>query len=285
MRRTLFAIAIAAMASAVNANAQFSAGVGYANELIINKEAAVLTDGAKGYAWEKDRMSLNGFYVEGAYNWEFASVGPGKFALQPAIRYYCLSDLKTNSRTNINMESEGATQQTKSRSKTRISNHVIDIPVNVKYAYDFIPGALKGYVFAGPSFSLGIAANSLTKDKGSVSYNDKTIKGEFIEGGYRYNDIDHIEGVISMARGNDPHSASSQFFICNSSSTNVAELDGKYAAFGYVVEGLSVVKAITSKTASLGDSKNMNIIANKDEQPVIKYIKVLEDYTPPAIEK
>ena len=114
---------------------------------------------------------------------------------------------------------------------------------------------------------------------------DKTIKGEFIEGGYRYNDIDHIEGVISMARGNDPHSASSQFFICNSSSTNVTELDGKYAAFGYVVEGLSVVKAITSKTASLGDSKNMNVIANKDEQPVIKYIKVLEDYTPPVIEK
>lgn len=265
MRRTLFAIAIAAMAFAVNANAQFSAGVGYANELIINKEAAVLSDGAKGYAWEKDRMSLNGFYVEGAYNWEFASVGPGKFALQPAIRYYCLSDLMANSRTNINMESEGATQQTKSRSKTRISNHVIDIPVNVKYAYDFIPGALKGYVFAGPSFSLGIAANSLTKDKGSVSYNDKTIKGENITrynaytGNYYIKTFDSASEESKTEKGkNDKYKEYNMFDLKLAIGIGITVAEKVDIKFGYNVGLLN--RAFIKNTDSIKHSVHSNVL-------------------------
>lgn len=101
------------------------------------------------------------------------------------------------------------------------------------------------------------------------------IYGEFLENGH-YNNIKHYRGVISMARGgysND--SASSQFFICNADARS--SLDGKYAAFGYVIAGMSVVDAITEKTASYGDSNGT--IANKSKHAVIRYVKVLEGYS------
>ena len=117
---------------------------------------------------------------------------------------------------------------------------------------------------------------------------DKTIKGEFAENGHK-NDIQHIEGVISMARTNDPNSATSQFFICNADAR--ASLDGKYAAFGYVVEGLSVIHKITALGMPKTDyyeyyESNPQIwqyygngaISNKKDQPVIEYVKILEDY-------
>ena len=74
-----------------------------------------------------------------------------------------------------------------------------------------------------------------------------TIKGEFAENGVA-NPLAHERGVISMARlGNDPNSASSQFFIVlETSSNNTLSLDGKYAAFGRVIEGMDVVDAIAA---------------------------------------
>jgi peptidyl-prolyl cis-trans isomerase B (cyclophilin B) len=69
-----------------------------------------------------------------------------------------------------------------------------------------------------------------------------TIKGEFSENGFE-NNLKHDRGVISMARSNDPNSASSQFFIMVKESTH---LDGKYAAFGKVIEGMEVVDDIVS---------------------------------------
>ena len=66
------------------------------------------------------------------------------------------------------------------------------------------------------------------------------IKGEFSENGVE-NDLSHTKGIVSMARGKDMDSASSQFFVCLSDKfTNV--LDGKYAAFGKVTEGMEVVE-------------------------------------------
>ena len=98
------------------------------------------------------------------------------------------------------------------------------------------------------------------------------IYGEFWDNGYYGNDISHKRGVISMARGAYSYdSASSQFFICNADATG---LDGQYAAFGYVVKGLSVVDEITEKTAPLGDDNGT--IENKDEQAIIKYIKIVD---------
>mgnify|MGYP000543295108 CR=1 FL=1 len=68
------------------------------------------------------------------------------------------------------------------------------------------------------------------------------IKGEFLANGVR-NDLKHTRGVISMARSAMPNSASSQFFIMHQDAPH---LDGQYAAFGKVVEGMDVVDAIVN---------------------------------------
>lgn len=68
------------------------------------------------------------------------------------------------------------------------------------------------------------------------------IKGEFKQNNVD-NNLSHVRGVISMARSNDPNSASSQFFIMHKDSLH---LDGGYAAFGKVIEGIEVVDKIAS---------------------------------------
>ena len=72
---------------------------------------------------------------------------------------------------------------------------------------------------------------------------DQTIKGEFASNGFE-NPISHVKGVISMARAADPDSASSQFFITVADSVF---LDGEYAAFGYVTEGMDVADKIAAE--------------------------------------
>ncbi len=69
------------------------------------------------------------------------------------------------------------------------------------------------------------------------------IKGEFAMNGFTANDIKHLRGVISMARANAPDSAGSQFFIMHA---NASYLDGQYAAFGKVIEGMDVVDEIAN---------------------------------------
>ena len=96
---------------------------------------------------------------------------------------------------------------------------------------------------------------------------EKTIKGEFNDNGEE-NPITHVRGAISMARSQLPDSASSQFFIVQSDSTF---LDGQYAGFGYVTDGLDVVDQI-SKDAEPTD--NNGSIA-KENQPVIESVTVI----------
>ena len=67
-----------------------------------------------------------------------------------------------------------------------------------------------------------------------------SIKGEFTQNGFK-NTLKHTEGVLSMARAMNPNSAGSQFFIMHQNSPH---LDGQYAAFGKVIEGLEVVDKI-----------------------------------------
>lgn len=69
-----------------------------------------------------------------------------------------------------------------------------------------------------------------------------TIKGEFSANGFR-NDLKHTRGVLSMARAMDPDSAGSQFFIMHE---DYPSLDGQYAAFGKLIEGIEVVDKIAS---------------------------------------
>ena len=70
---------------------------------------------------------------------------------------------------------------------------------------------------------------------------DKKIHGEFAENGFAQNTMAHERGVVSMARSNHPDSASSQFFIC---CGEVPHLDGAYAAFGKIVEGMDTVDSL-----------------------------------------
>ena len=77
----------------------------------------------------------------------------------------------------------------------------------------------------------------------------KNIRGEFAANGWK-NDLKHTRGVISMARSNDPNSASSQFFICHADATF---LDGQYAAFGKVTSGMDVVDAIAATRTGRND--------------------------------
>lgn len=71
---------------------------------------------------------------------------------------------------------------------------------------------------------------------------DEQIKGEFLANGI-VNKLSHTRGVISMARSQDPNSASSQFFICHE---DAVFLDGNYAAFGKVTKGIEVVDEIAA---------------------------------------
>ena len=97
---------------------------------------------------------------------------------------------------------------------------------------------------------------------------DQTIKGEFSENGVE-NDISHVRGVISMARSKNPDSASSQFFIVHEDSLF---LDGNYAAFGHVTEGMDVVDKICEDTPVQDD----NGTVDKDDQPVITSVRMID---------
>lgn len=74
---------------------------------------------------------------------------------------------------------------------------------------------------------------------------DETIYGEFRANGWSKNTLSHTRGVISMARSQMPDSASSQFFICYSDYCTA--LDGSYAAFGKVIEGMEVCDSFCEK--------------------------------------
>lgn len=97
---------------------------------------------------------------------------------------------------------------------------------------------------------------------------DQTIKGEFSENGVE-NDLSHTRGAISMARAKDMDSASSQFFIVHQDSTY---LDGQYACFGYVTDGMDIVDTICENTP-VEDSNGTVLPEN---QPVIESITILD---------
>lgn len=76
------------------------------------------------------------------------------------------------------------------------------------------------------------------------------IKGEFSGNGFKKNDISHKRGVLSMARAQNPDSAGSQFFVMHADADY---LDGEYAAFGAVIEGMDTVDGIASVRTDWGD--------------------------------
>jgi len=88
-----------------------------------------------------------------------------------------------------------------------------------------------------------------------------SIKGEFKSNGVD-NPLKHEKGVISMARSMDPNSAGSQFFIMHEAAPH---LDGQYAAFGKVIEGLDVVDEIASVETGFQDAPVDKVIMEKVE--------------------
>ena len=87
----------------------------------------------------------------------------------------------------------------------------------------------------------------------------ENIVGEFASNGVN-NPIKHTRGVISMARSMDPNSASSQFFIMHADAPH---LDGNYAAFGHVVEGLEVVDEIANTPTDFRDKPTTPVIIKR----------------------
>lgn len=111
---------------------------------------------------------------------------------------------------------------------------------------------IKGFMIQGGAPTTSEDASSLVK-----------IIGEFSDNG-KVNDMSHVRGTISMARGNDNNSASSGFFITDADRP---DLDGRYAAFGHVTEGIDVVDAI----ADIPVEDDNGTVAAED-RPVIESI-------------
>ena len=101
---------------------------------------------------------------------------------------------------------------------------------------------------------------------------DEEIVGEFSANGYD-NPLSHTRGAISMARSDDYDSASSQFFIVHEDSTD--SLDGLYAAFGYVTEGMDIVDAICEAAEPI----DSNAMIAAEDQPVITSITIRTENT------
>lgn len=99
------------------------------------------------------------------------------------------------------------------------------------------------------------------------------IKGEFTENGVE-NTLKHEKGVISMARAKDNNSASSQFFICTATNETVSNLDGKYAAFGKVVEGMDILDKLAA--TPVGMNYTTGEVSKPTENVVIERMEIID---------
>jgi peptidyl-prolyl cis-trans isomerase B (cyclophilin B) len=107
-------------------------------------------------------------------------------------------------------------------------------------------GLIESGFFSGVIFHRVISGFMIQGGGYDESFADKdapSIKGEFAANGFPQNDLKHTRGVLSMARTQDPNSASSQFFIMHQ---NAPYLDRQYAGFGMVTDGIEVVDKIAA---------------------------------------
>ena len=129
---------------------------------------------------------------------------------------------------------------------------------------DAAPKTVKNFVnlveegfYDGLTFNRAQPGFVLQGGDGGAASVGKNVKGEFDANGHN-NPISHIRGVISMARSTSYDSASTQFFICHGDAR--ASLDGQYAAFGYVVEGMDVVDAIAVVDTNSSDRPLTDVV-------------------------
>lgn len=162
--------------------------------------------------------------------------------------------------------------------KTRIQINIVNYgTMTLELDGDAAPITVENFLFlVNTGFYDGLTFHRIIKDfmiqGGDPLHNGtggsaRRIKGEFEANGVN-NPISHKRGTISMARGSNYNSASSQFFICHKDSTF---LDGKYAAFGVVTEGVEILDAITHDIMPIDGNGTVFI----DDQPVIKSINII----------
>ena len=137
-----------------------------------------------------------------------------------------------------------------------------------KTVKNFVKLAKNGF-YEDSTFHRIIEGFMIQGGKSAYGETAKSIKGEFASNGVD-NPLKHERGVISMARANDMNSASSQFFIVHETSPH---LDGDYAAFGHVVEGMDVVDEIATVPTNYYDTplytvriKRVSILSDYEEQ-------------------
>lgn len=123
---------------AVDASAQLGVGIGYN-----------LLNTTQRFGDETDDDSLNGFYAEVTYDFNFLEKNWGSLGLQPAIRYTFGGETESDEVLGV---------------RASLAEHYLDVPVNVKYGYDVLPSKLKVFAFAGPVFSFGLS--SVTSESG-----------------------------------------------------------------------------------------------------------------------
>ncbi len=156
------------------------------------------------------------------------------------------------------MQNPIVTMEIKDRGTIKIELYPEIAPNTVN---NFISLVNKGY-YDGLKFHRVIrgfmiqGGDPLGKGTGGPGYH---IKGEFTSNGFK-NELVHAPGVISMARAMDPNSAGSQFFLMTSNSPH---LDGQYAAFGKIVEGLEIAMDIEKVKTGFGDKPKDDEIMEK----------------------
>jgi len=139
-------------------------------------------------------------------------------------------------------------------------------PITVK---NFIDLAESGF-YDGLTFhrvKAGFVIQGGDPNGNGTGSSENKIKGEFAANGHD-NPISHVRGVISMARANAYNSASCQFFIVHRDSRD--SLDGRYAAFGYVTEGMEIVDEICAVARPIDN----NGLLSPTSQPVITTVTI-----------
>ncbi len=177
----------------------------------------------------------------------------------------------------------GCNTKTKENSKMLKGKHNVEIAIKdygiikVELDADNAPITVTNFVSLVKSgFYDGLTFHRIIKDfmiqggdplGNGTGGSEETIKGEFKNNGVN-NTISHVRGVISMARGQDYDSASSQFFIVHKDSTF---LDDEYAAFGHVTEGMEIVDKICEDANPTDDNGTIE----KENKPIIESIKYI----------
>lgn len=148
--------------------------------------------------------------------------------------------------------------------------------ITVALAKEYAPGTVENFItLAESGFYDGLTFHRIMEDfmmqggdpnGDGTGGSDTTIFGEFKQNGFD-NPLSHTRGAISMARAMDPDSARSQFFIVHEDSLF---LDGSYAAFGYVTEGMEIVDQICEES----EPTDNNGTIPREDQPVITTITI-----------